>query len=54
MCPDEMPADWREACLAGDLFYNGGGDKGEHMPTIGNGKPGHHRVRVLKRSKLPS
>ena len=53
LCPDSMPADWKQPCLAGDLFYQAGdkpgpplvagaeqvaeGDVLNLMPTIGNG-----------------
>jgi len=38
LCPATMPADWRAACLGGDLFYEAPPASADsHMPAIGNG-----------------
>lgn len=34
LCPVNIPADWRAACMGGDLFYDDGTatDTGQYMP----------------------
>lgn len=41
LCPTDIPSDWRQACLSGDLFFASPSswkdDDGVHLPMIGNG-----------------